>query len=194
MHTVIVTFAGAGGLEANLPMQAAATEGQPSPGPSPIAPEAHEIIWGGGAFIAFFLLMRLVLFPRVKQGMVARYNSIADSHTEAEATRAAARQEVAAYQADLAAIKAEAAVRVDDARRTLEAERAARHTELNRVIAERKDASAVAATAAREAIRPDVEVAAGDLAAQVTEMAIGRRPADSAVAEAVSLVASGGNR
>ena len=39
--------------------------------PGPIIPELKELYWGAGAFIVFALLMRFVLFPKVKKGMAS---------------------------------------------------------------------------------------------------------------------------
>ena len=77
--------------------------------PGPILPEMKELYWGGGSFVVFALLMRFVLFPKVKKGMDARYHGIRSAHESADAERSAARAEVAEYEAQLAAIKAEAA-------------------------------------------------------------------------------------
>jgi hypothetical protein len=41
-------------------------------GPSPVAPELKELLWGGGAFLVLLVIMRLVLFPRLKKGMEDR--------------------------------------------------------------------------------------------------------------------------
>ena len=49
------------------------SEVEPKDGPSPIAPELKELAWGAGAFVVFAVLMRLVLYPRMKKGMEARY-------------------------------------------------------------------------------------------------------------------------
>ena len=66
-----------------------------NPGPSPIAPELKEVAWGGGSFVVFAVLMRFVLYPRLKKGMDARYAGIRSSHEGADATRAEAKAEVA---------------------------------------------------------------------------------------------------
>jgi len=87
------------------------------PGPSPIIPEMKEIAWGAGSFIVFALLMRLFLFPRLKRGMDARYESIRSGHENAEATRTAARTEVSQYESALASAKAEAAKVIEAAPR-----------------------------------------------------------------------------
>ena len=71
-------------------------------GPSPIAPELKELAWGAGAFVVLRVLMRFVLFPKVKKGMDARYGMIRGDHETADAVRAAAAAEVAAYERELA--------------------------------------------------------------------------------------------
>ena len=88
MLTVTVTTTATGhSVVLNLPQShvaaAATTE---DAGPSPIAPEVKELAWGAGSFIVLFVLMRLVLFPRLKKGMDARYGKIRGDHETADAT------------------------------------------------------------------------------------------------------------
>lgn len=159
---------------------------EPKDGPSPIAPELKELVWGSGAFIVFAVLMRLVLYPRVKKGIDARYAKIRTELEDSDTTRAAARAEVAEFEAQLASVRAEAAGRVDAARRTLEAERAERLAAVNAGIAERRQAAMAAAEAERAAAQGDVESAAADVVTRTVELAIGRRPDPEAVRTAVS--------
>ncbi len=77
--------------------------------PGPIVPEVKELIWGAGSFVVFALLMRFILFPKLKKGMDARYASIRDGHESADRLRTTARAEVADYENQVAAIRAEAA-------------------------------------------------------------------------------------
>ncbi len=159
---------------------------EPKDGPSPIAPELKELAWGSGAFIVFAVLMRLVLYPRVKKGMEARYTRIRTEHEDSDTTRAAARAEVAEYEAQLASVRAEAHGKVDAARRTLEAERAERLAAANAAINERRQTAMAAADAARDAAQGDVEAAASDVVARTVELAIGKRPDPDTVRAAVS--------
>ncbi|NCZ69617.1 MAG: hypothetical protein EBY80_05465 [Actinobacteria bacterium] len=78
-------------------------------GPGPIIPEMKELAWGAGAFIVFALLMRIFLFPRVRKGMDARYNSIREGHESADAARASARGQIEAAVADVVTSAVEAA-------------------------------------------------------------------------------------
>jgi len=162
------------------------------PGPSPIAPEAKELAWGAGSFIVLALLMRFLLYPRLKKGMDARYAHIRDGHEQADTARAAARAEVSEYESALATVKAEANERVDAARHTLETERTARLAEVNAAIAVKRNAAAAEAEAAREAVQADVATAASDVTARTIELATGRAPDPAAVRGAVDRLTSTG--
>jgi F-type H+-transporting ATPase subunit b len=161
-------------------------------GPSPIAPEPKELLWGGGAFLVLFVLMRVVLFPRLKKGMEARYGKIRGDHETAESVRAAAKAELAAYEAELAKVKAEARQRIDAARQTLESERAAALAEANAGIATRRAEAIAAAEAARAAAEAQIQTAVADVSSLVSEMAIGRRPDPAAVTGIVTTLMAGG--
>lgn len=154
-------------------------------GPSPIAPEIKELAWGAGSFIVLALLMRFVLFPRLKSGMDARYAHIRDGHEQADNARAAARAEVSEYESALATVRAEANERIDAARHTLETERTARLAEVEAAIAAKRQAAAVETAAAREAVQVDVTTAAADVTARTIELATGTTPDAAAVRSAV---------
>ena len=156
--------------------------------PGPIVPELKELAWGAGSFIVLAVLMRFWLFPKLKQGMDARYDGIRGDHDTADRERAAARAEVAEYEAQLAAVKAEGAARVDAARETLESERQAAISELNGRLSEQRAAAQAQADAAREAVRDQIHSAVADVAGRAGELATGRRPDDAVVTRVVSEV------
>lgn len=191
MHSAVVHLQGSHASVSFAP-QGAAEEGTHSEtvskDPGPIVPEMKELAWGAGSFVVFALLMRFVLFPKVKKGMDARYNSIQAGHDTADAERSSARAEVADYEAQLAGIKAEAAKVVDAARVQLETERQAKLAEVNAGIAERKAAAAAQAEGVRTAARDQIHAAVSDVAGRAGELATGRRPADSVVNQVVSEV------
>jgi F-type H+-transporting ATPase subunit b len=194
--TVTVTTTAAGhSVVLNLPLShvaaAATTE---DAGPSPIAPEVKELAWGAGSFIVLFVIMRLVLFPRLKQGMDARYGKIRGDHESADSVRAAAKAEVAAYEAELATVKAEARQRIDTARVTLEGERTAALTEANARIAARRTEAMEAADAAKTAAAEHIGAAVVDVSSRVTELATGRRPDTAQVSTIVSALMAGGGK
>jgi hypothetical protein len=66
-------------------------------GPNPIAPEGKEFFWGAGTFLVFLFVMRVFLVPKVRKGMALRYGAIREGHESADATRAAAQNDVAAH-------------------------------------------------------------------------------------------------
>lgn len=156
--------------------------------PGPILPEMKELYWGGGSFIVLAVLMRFVLFPKVKKGMDSRYNGIRNAHESADAERSAARAEVAEYEAQLAGVKAEAARLVEAARTSLEAERQAKLVEVNAAIGERRAAAMAQVEAAKLAARDQIAAAVGDVAGRAGELATGRRPSAKVVERVVSEV------
>ena len=195
MLTVTVTTTGAGhSVVVHLPQTAAEASTTEDAGPSPIAPEVKELAWGAGAFIVLFVLMRLVLFPRLKQGMDARYGKIRGDHETADATRTAAKAEVAEYEAELATVKAEARLRVDAARQTLEGERTVALADANDRIATRRAEATAANDAARAAAEEHIQAAVADVSSRAAELATGRRPDPAAVTGIVSSLMAGGGR
>ena len=196
MLTVTVTSTGAGhAVVVHLPQSIGVTATTAEDkGPSPIAPEIKELAWGAGAFIVLFVLMRLVLFPRLKQGMDARYGKIRGDHETADATRTAAKAEVAEYEAELATVKAEARLRVDAARQTLEGERTVALADANDRIATRRAEATAANEAARAAAEEHIQAAVADVSSRAAELATGRRPDPAAVTGIVSSLMAGGGR
>lgn len=163
-------------------------------GPSPISPEMKELAWGAGSFVVFALLMRVVLFPRMKKGMNARYNSIRQGHENADTTRSSARSEVAQYEGAVLAAKSEAAKVIDAARATLETERQAQLTAANARIAGQREAAMAQADAVRLATRDQVEAAVVDVVISAVEISSGQRPDAATVARAVGDAMSTGVR
>lgn len=187
MFTVTVHTTGAGELVVRLPMERVAAEATTEDkGPSPIAPEVKELAWGAGAFVVFFVLMRLVLVPRVKKGMQARYGKIRGDHETADSVRAAARAEVLAYEQELASVKAEAARRVDAARQATEAERAAAIAAANERIAVKRAAANAANDAAKAAASHHIRAAVAEVSGRAAELATGRRPGDDVINNVVT--------
>ena len=165
MFTVTVTTTATGhSVVLNLPQShvaaAATTE---DAGPSPIAPEVKELAWGAGSFIVLFVIMRLVLFPRLKKGMDARYGKIRGDHDSAETLRTAAKSEVAEYEGELATVKAEARQKIDAARVMLESERTAALADANARVAGRRAEAMAALESARAAAAGQIQVAVVDV-------------------------------
>ncbi len=163
-----------------------------APGPNPIVPEVKEVVWGAGAFIVFALIMRYVAFPRLKKGMDARYDGIQSDHAQASSARAAARSEVAEYNAQVAMLKAEAAAQIDHARQELETTRTARIAAANAEIATKRAAATAENEAARVAVQSQIKGAVEDVSSSAIRLAIGKDPDPSVVGRVVDDVMSAG--
>jgi F-type H+-transporting ATPase subunit b len=189
--TAVVTFSGP---TFDVALQGApfvtAEEGSEAEGPAndlnPIAPELKEVVWGFGAFVVLALALRLFLFRKVRDGMTSRYGRIEGDLEQAESLTASARADVAEYDAQVAAVRAEAQTRVEAARATLEAERTEKLAATNARIAEKRAAAAAEVDAAKRAARGQVESAVADVSARLGELATGRRPSDDVVRTAVA--------
>jgi F-type H+-transporting ATPase subunit b len=155
---------------------------------NPIAPEMKEVVWGFGSFLVLLVLMRFVLYPRLKRGTDARAALIGDSHSDADQLRQSARSEVAEYEAQVASVKAEAALRVEAARQTLEAERQAKLVEVNARLATARAEAAAQMDAARAEAQPQIAVAVADVAARAGELATGKAPSFEVVKNVVTEV------
>ena len=156
--------------------------------PGPIVPETKELIWGAGSFVVFALLMRFVLFPKLKRGMDSRYDGIRNDHEQADATRAAAKAEVADYNTQVAAIRAEAARTVDTARQTVEAERQTKITALNARLNEQRAVAVREADSAREAAKGQIHAAVSAVAGRAGELATGQAPSPAVLDRVVAEV------
>lgn len=202
MNAVTVSFEAGGGVRvlvdgADVALHTGQHLGQTveeelEEGPSPIAIEGKELLWGGGAFLVFLALMRLFLVPRVKKGMEARYQSIRSELEEADDTRAEAQREVAEYQAELATVRGEATERIDAARRQLEAERSERLAEANARISARRSEAAAAAEQTKAAARETIDQAVASVASRAVELSIGKQPDAETVSRAVAEAAGVG--
>ncbi len=159
-------------------------------GPGPIMPELKELYWGGGAFLVFAILMRVVLYPKLKKGMTARYEGIRSAHESADAERASARAEVADYEQQLAGIKAEAARKLEAARATVESERSTAIAQLNSRLSEQRASATAQAEAARSAAASQIRDAVADVAGRAGELATGKRPSADVVSRVVQEVMS----
>ena len=176
------------------PMAASAAVAE-NTGPNPISPEMKELQWGAGSFIVLLILMRLVLFPRLKKGMDARYAGIRSDHQEADAAKSGARADVVAYETALNDVRAQAATRIDAARQTLDTERQSQLAQVNSRIAARRAQADDRASAVKAAGRGQISDAVTAIATRAGEIASGRTPDAAVVKQAVvSAMESAGAR
>ena len=152
----------------------AAEEEVPESDLNPIAPEAKEFLWGMGAFAVMAIVLRYVLYPKLKKGMDARAESIRADREAAEAVTASARADVAEYEAQVATLRSEAQQGVEGARASLVAVRAVRLAAANAVFADQRAGAMAEVDAARAAAQGDVEAAVIDVVNRAAELATGR--------------------
>jgi F-type H+-transporting ATPase subunit b len=152
---------------------------------NPIAPEPKEFIWGMGSFFVMFLVLRYVLYPKLRRGMNARAETIRQEREAAAAVTAAARADVAQYETEVAVFRDEAQQRVEAARVALEAERAERLAAANAEISQRRAAALADVDAARAAAQGDVETAVVDVVGHAATMVTGRTVDPAVVQSAV---------
>ena len=190
MLTAVVTFAGPSFevslVDATFVTAEEGHEEGPENDLNPIFPELKEVVWGFGAFVALALVMRLFLFRKVRDGMSARYDRVEGDLEAARASTASARSDVAEYEAQVAALRAEAQRRVEAARATLESERGEQIAAVNARIADKRGAAAAELDAAKQAAHGEVESATIDVSRRLSELAIGTRPSDDVVRRSVS--------
>lgn len=164
----------------------------PSNDLNPIALELKELVWGIGAFAVFAVLLRYAIWPSLRSSIEARDQRVVDDLAQAESVTAGAKGDVAAYEAQRAAARAEAQQAVDAARATLEAERSERIAEANARIAERRAAAMAEVDAARDAARGEVESAVSAVASTAARLATGRDASDDVVRRAVESTLNAG--
>ena len=170
----------------------AADQQLPSSDLNPIALEMKELVWGFGSFAVFAVLLRYALWPKLQSSMEGRNGRILDDLAAAESTTAAARGDVAEYEAQRAAARTEAQKVVDKARATLEAERAARLAEVNAAIAQRRSEALAQVEASKAAARGEVTAAVTAVAATAGQLATGQRPSDELLRRAVDSTLNAG--
>jgi F-type H+-transporting ATPase subunit b len=179
---VAVKVIGAKGVEAET--GEAATEEKSIP--NPIAPEMKEILWSFIPFLIFLVVMRYVLYPRLRKGMDARYEGIRSDIEGADTAKADARADVAKYESALVEVRAEAAAKLDAARATVDQERSRAVADANARIAAKKAEAEAAAAAERAAVKDQISAAVSTVASAATSMAVGKPADPNVVSQAVT--------
>lgn len=153
--------------------------------PSPLTVAPKELFWSLGAFLVLLALMRLVFYPKLRDGMAARERAVTDRQAAAATAKAAADAEVADYEAALAGVRAEAQGRIDAAVRTLEAERSTKLAAVNAELAAQRASAAGELDAAKAAVRNDIAAATRDVVTAAAQRVLGAAPDGGAVGSAV---------
>lgn len=134
--------------------------------PSPIVPDATDLIWGGLAFLILLGVMWKFALPAIKTGMEARSERIRTDLSRADTARNEAEDLLTTYQRQVADSKAEATRIIEDARATAEGLKADLQRRAEAEIAE-----------LRQRAQQDIEAAKAqaiaDLTGEVATLAIG---------------------
>jgi len=133
--------------------------------PSPLLPEANELIWGGLAFLIVAGVLGKFAWPAVKKGMATREDKIRGDLEAAESARAEAASTKAGYERQLADARTEAGRIIEESRQAAD--------EVRRDLIARAEADAAEVrNRAQEDIRLASERASADLQSRVAELSI----------------------
>jgi F-type H+-transporting ATPase subunit b len=133
--------------------------------PSPIVPEANEIIWGGLAFLILLVVLWKFALPPVRNMMQQREDRIRGDLERAEEAKTEAESVLADYQRQLADARNEAGRIIEEARQSAD--------QLRRDLAARAegDAAQIRERAAQD-VRLATERATADLQGRMAELTI----------------------
>jgi F-type H+-transporting ATPase subunit b len=140
--------------------------GECNKAPSPIVPDATDLIWGSAAFVILLLAMWKFALPALRAGMQGRSDRISDDLAKADAARREAEETLATYQRQVAESKAEATRIIEDARATAEGLKADMARRAEAEIAEMRERAAHDVEASKAQ-------AIADLTGEVASLAIG---------------------
>jgi F-type H+-transporting ATPase subunit b len=140
--------------------------------PSPILPEANEVIWGGLAFFILLGLMWKFAYPGIKKTMDARAQRIRDNLDEADRTRAEAQAVLADYQRQLADAKNESSRIIEEARQTAEQMRRDLMARAEAEVAELRQRSQDDIAAAQQRALADLRGQVSGLAIELAEKVV----------------------
>ena len=133
--------------------------------PSPIVPEASELVWGLISFSVLCFAMMKFAYPALKKSMDARSNRIKENLDDADRVKAEAEKVLADYQRQMGDARNEANRIIEEARQTAD--------QLRRDLMQRAEAEvAELRQRARDDIAAAQERAVADLRSRVGEMAI----------------------
>jgi F-type H+-transporting ATPase subunit b len=133
--------------------------------PSPILPEANEILWGGAAFLILLVVLWKFALPPVRQMMQNREDRIRADLERAEQAKKEGESELAEYRKQLADARNEAGRIIEEARQSAD--------QVRRDLVARAEAEAAAIRdRAQQDVRLATDRATADLQSRVAELTI----------------------
>ena len=140
--------------------------------PSPIIPEASEIVWGTISFFALLFLMWKFAFPGIRKGMEGRTARIRQNLDDAERVKAEAQGVLEEYQRQLADARNESNRIIEEARQTADQLRRDLMERAESEVAELRQRSREEITAAMERATADLQGRVGTLAIELAEKVV----------------------
>lgn len=140
--------------------------------PSPILPEANEVIWGGIAFLVLLVLLWKFGYPAMTKGLDQRAERIRNDLDAADTAKTQAEAELASYQEQLKGAREEATRMRDDARAEMDDYRAQRRAEIDAELAEYRERAKAEADAAKSQALADVRSEVAALAIGAAEQVV----------------------
>lgn len=137
---------------------------------------ASQIFWLAVTFIALLLIIWRIGVPKISDALEARQKRIDDNLARAEELKREAEAAMAAYEASLAEVRAEAQTAVHEAHAELLAESAAREAELAELLKKRLAESEASIAAAMDAAIANIRDAAAEVAQSAAERLTGEAP------------------
>ena len=150
-----------------------------------------QLIWLAICFVTLYFLMARVALPRISDVLEEREFKINDALRRAEGLKHDAEDAAAAYEKTMADARAKAQEELRGVRERVAAEAAARHAELNELLASEVGAAEQSIAEAREAAVSSIREMAINAAATATERLIGEKVETKSVAAAVDKALKG---
>ncbi len=140
--------------------------------PSPIMPEAKELVWGSISFILLLGLMYKFALPGIRKTMEARANRIRDNLDEADRVKTEAHAILEEYQRQLADAKNESNRIIEEARQTADQLRKDLVQRAEAEVGELRQRSQEDIRAAQERATADLQARVGALAIELAEKVV----------------------
>ncbi|MFQ5983981.1 MAG: F0F1 ATP synthase subunit B' [Alphaproteobacteria bacterium] len=134
---------------------------------------APQIVWLAITFIALYVVLAVVVLPRIGDVLAIRQDKIAHDLESAESLKADAETAMAAYESTLAEARDKAHGLLTEAAEKLNAEAAARRQDLGAKLAEEGRAAEAEIATVQKAASKNVRAIAGETARAAVKLLIG---------------------
>ncbi|MCB9946970.1 MAG: F0F1 ATP synthase subunit B' [Rhodospirillaceae bacterium] len=146
---------------------------------------APQIVWLAIVFVVLYLLMSRVALPRIAEVLEARSTQISHDLERARALKAETDQMVAAYEAELAKARSDAAGIIAETNQEIAKKAADRQSAFGQDLAKKVEAAESRIGKARDEAKAHVREIAVDVAREVAQKLLGKAPDAQAATRAV---------